>query len=65
MKQQSEPGAVILFGDGMHPIHRNIPGYCWCDPENPPVLNTNTGRQRLNILGAYNPANQDFVHLTG
>ena len=28
-------------------------------------LKTNTGRQRLNILGAYNPDNQRFIHITG
>ena len=28
-------------------------------------MRTNTGRQRLNILGAYNPEIHEFVHLTG
>ena len=65
MKLISEPGTVFLFGDGMHLIHQNIPGLCWGDPKNPPVLRTNTGRQRLNILGAYNPDSHSFVHLTG
>ncbi len=65
MKQTSEPGTVFLFGDGMHLIHQNIPGLCWGDPKDPPVLKTNTGRQRLNILGAYNPDTHSFVHLTG
>lgn len=49
----------------MHLIHQNIPGLCWGDPQNPPVLKTNTGRKRLNILGAYNPDSYSFVHLTG
>ncbi len=65
MKHTSEPGTVFLFGDGMHLIHQNIPGLCWGDPKSPPVLKTNTGRQRLNILGAYNPDSNSFVHLTG
>ena len=65
MKQTSEPGTVFLFGDGMHLIHQNIPGLCWGDPKDPPVLKTNTGRQRLNILGAYNPDTHSFVPLTG
>lgn len=65
MKRTSEEGTVFLFGDGMHLIHQNIPGLCWGDPKNPPVLKTNTGRQRLNILGAYNPEDHSFVHLTG
>ena len=49
----------------MHLIHQNVPGLCWGDPKDPPVLRTNTGRQRLNILGAYNPDSLSFVHLTG
>jgi len=46
-------------------IHQNIPGLCWGDPKNIPVLKTNTGRQRLNILGGYNPDSHSFIHLTG
>jgi len=65
MKLTSAPGTVFLFGDGMHLIHQNIPGLCWGDPKDPPILLTNTGRQRLNILGAYNPDTLSFVHLTG
>jgi len=28
-------------------------------------MDTNTGRKRLNILGAYNPETHSFLHLTG
>ncbi len=38
---------------------------CWGDLKQPPVIKTNTGRKRLNILGAYNPDSHRFVHLTG
>jgi transposase len=65
MKSNSEAGTVFLFGDGMHLIHQNIPAFCWADPRNPPILKTNTGRKRLNILGAYNPDLHSFIHLTG
>ncbi|MBC2743436.1 MAG: transposase [Desulfosarcina sp.] len=65
MKATRKPGAVILFGDGMHLVHNNVPGLCWADPKEPLVLKTNTGRKRLNILGAYNPDEHSFVHLTG
>lgn len=54
-----------MFGDGMHLIHQNVPGLCWGDPKNVPILKTNTGRQRLNIFGAYNPDSHSFIHLTG
>lgn len=65
MKAESEPGTVLLFGDAMHLVHQNEPGYCWGDPNDPPVIKTNSGRKRLNILGAYNPADHSLVHLTG
>jgi transposase len=65
MKRSCDPGTVFLFGDGMHLVHQNVPGLCWGDPQDPPILKTNTGRQRLNILGAYNPDSHAFVHLTG
>ncbi len=65
MKSSCEPATVFLFGDGMHLVHQNVPGLCWGDPKSPPVLKTNTGRERLNILGAYNPDTYKFIHLTG
>jgi transposase len=51
MKGAYEPGTVFLFLDAMHLVHQNEPGYCWGDPKHPPVIQTNSGRKRLNILG--------------
>ena len=65
MKRTSQAGTLFLFGDGMHLNHQNVPGLCWGDPKDPPILKTNTSRQRLNILGAYNPDLHSFVYLTG
>ena len=61
---QLDPDFVQLFVDGAHLHHQLIPTLCWGDPQDPPVLQTNTGRQRLNILGAYNAETCDFIHLT-
>jgi transposase len=65
MKAECEPGTHFFFLDGMHLVHQNEPGYCWGDPTEPPVMQTNSGRKRLNILGAYNPADYSLVHVTG
>ena len=65
IRNNSEEGTVVLFGDGMHLVHQNIPGFCWYDPKNPMIIQTNTGRRRLNILGAYNPETGSLAHLTG
>jgi transposase len=64
-KQTDPPGSVRLFMDAMHLHHQNIPGRCWGDPKFVPVMDTDTGRNRLNILGAYNPETHLFLHLTG
>lgn len=47
----------------MHLVHPNIPCLCWGDPKISPVLKTNTGRNRLNILGAYHPYSHAFYHI--
>ena len=65
MKAECQAGTPFLFLDGMHLVHQNEPGYCWGDPKDPPVFKTNTGRKRLNILGAYNPADYSLLHVTG
>ena len=65
IKTSSAPGSVVLFGDAMHLIHQNVPGRCWGNPLYPPILETNSSRKRLNILGAYNPDDLSLIHLTG
>lgn len=61
---QNDEGLVQLFGDGMHLHHQVVPSFCWGDPLDPPLLNTNSHRQRLNILGAYSLEDQQLIHLT-
>jgi transposase len=65
MKAECDPGTPFLFLDAMHLVHQNEPGLCWGDPNDPPVIKTTTGRKRLNILGAYNPASFSLLHVTG
>jgi transposase len=64
-KMTSEPGSKFLFVDAMHLIHQNLKGPCWGDPAFPPILETNSSRKRLNILGAYDPETHSLIHLTG
>jgi hypothetical protein len=59
------PGPAFLFLDAMPLVHQNEPGYCWGDPKDPPVILTHSGRQRLNILGGYHPADYSLLHVTG
>lgn len=44
----------IYFMDGVHPLHNSQPAYGWIKKGEKRMLKSNTGRQRLNINGAYN-----------
>ncbi|MFP4421899.1 MAG: transposase [Desulfococcaceae bacterium] len=65
MKEESEPGTAFLFGDGMHLVRQNVPKRYRGRPGKPMILETNTGRTRLNILGVCNAETRDFEHLAG
>jgi transposase len=65
IRQFAGTGTVVLFCDAMHLVHQTEPSRCWGDPKDPPVFPTNSGRRRLNILGAYSPSACEFIHHTG
>jgi hypothetical protein len=48
---------VILFGDGVHPHHNTESTYAWIAKGKEKEILSNTGRVRININGAINPAN--------
>jgi transposase len=54
----------ILFLDGMHLVHQVRSTRYWGDPKNPRIFPANSSRQRLNILGAYNPRTMELIHCT-
>ena len=45
----------IYFADGCHPMHNPIAGYGWIKKGTDKQIPANTGRQHLNLNGAYNP----------
>lgn len=49
--------ALILFGDGVHPRHNTESTYAWIEKGQEKEVLSNTGRVRVNINGAINPAN--------
>lgn len=58
---------VLLFADPVHQVHNNENDYCWQlkGSNNTKTALANTGRRRLNIIGAINPVNlQPTVMLT-
>jgi len=44
----------IYFMDGVHPMHNSQPACGWIRKGQDMVLKANTGRQRINLNGAYN-----------
>lgn len=43
---------VILFADGVHPQHNTINSYAWIKQGTEKFVESNSGRERINIIGA-------------
>jgi transposase len=54
IKENKAPEDRIWFVDGVHPLHNSQPAYGWLKKGFDYTLASNTGRQRININGAYN-----------
>ena len=54
LKENKAEGDVILFMDAMHPQHNPVLGSGWIKRGKTHPIQSNTGRQRLNINGAIN-----------
>lgn len=63
MKASLSEQDQYYFMDGVHPTHNPVLGYSWSLRGQRPQVLSNTARHRLNILGAYNPSQQDYVGL--
>lgn len=54
LKKKKKQEDRIYFVDGVHPLHNSQPAYGWIRKGIDMVIPSNTGRQRLNLNGAYN-----------
>jgi len=54
LKDAKESEDRIWFIDGVHPLHNSQPAYGWMKKGYDYTLESNTGRSRININGAYN-----------
>ena len=63
--QESDGKEVVLSFDPMHQIHNNENGYAWQirGKDGTKKVLSNTGRRRLNILGALDMVSKDIVPL--
>jgi transposase len=53
--------SAIFFMDAVHPQHNTHTLKAWLPKGKPSYILTNSGRNRLNINGLYNPHNQDVL----
>ena len=51
----------IAFVDAVHPMHNTRPTKAWIKKGVTKYIKSNTGRQRINLNGAYNPITQDTI----
>ena len=54
LQKKKAPEDRIYFMDVVHPMHNSQPAYGWIRKGTDMVIKANTGRQRLNLNGAYN-----------
>ena len=55
---------IAYFIDGVHPLHNAISSYGWIEIGKEKHIKANTGRDRVNINGAYSLESQDVVMIT-
>ena len=60
-KDNLKEDEALLFLDGVHPQHNTACSHAWIKIGEEKQIKSNSGRQRLNISGAYNPLTQDIL----
>lgn len=64
LKKNKKPEDKIYFLDACHPHHNNRPFYGWIYKGEEKAIQTNSGRERLNLNGALNLENMDITVLS-
>ena len=55
----------VYFVDAAHLLHNAVPSQGWIKRGTTVELKTNSGRNRLNVLGAYSPDDQTLISIEG
>jgi len=61
IKENLKKDEGIFFLDGVHPTHNSMPARAWIEKGKDKMIKSNTGRQRLNINGAYSPFSHEVI----
>ena len=59
--KELDDNQTVVFIDAVHPQHNSEPSKIWSIKGESRWINSNTGRERININGAYNPFTQDVI----
>ena len=62
LTEQLTDKEAIVFADAVHPLHNSTCSKIWNKIGQIRWIESNTGRSRININGAYNPFNQDIIY---
>lgn len=55
----------VYFLDAAHLLHQMLPSRGWIKRTTNVILKTNSGRNRLNVIGAYSPDDQTLISWQG
>lgn len=61
LKQNKNLQDKIYFMDGCHPLHNSLLGYGWIKKGKEKFVKANTGRERVNLNGAYNTEENKII----
>jgi transposase len=59
--EQLADNETVMFIDAVHPQHNTTPSKIWSEVGESRWIESNTGRERININGAYNPFSMDVI----
>jgi transposase len=63
LRARMGPDELLLYSDAAHFKHNAEAGYAWSLKGEPHLIPANTGRQRYNVLGAYDPHGHEYYFL--
>ncbi len=63
-KKNIDENDKIFFLDGVHPTHNTKAGFAWIEKGEEKVIETNSGRDRVNLNGAYDVINGDVIAMS-
>jgi transposase len=61
LKENLKEDEKIMFVDAVHPTHNVMPAYAWILIGTEKEVKSNTGRERVNINGAYSPNDNEII----